>query len=366
MLLKPDFINSDYLMHKQFLLYGKVIHGDGIGRKIGYPTANLDPKYFRINMQLPGVHAARAWVQGKRYDAVAIIGMPWRGKGRKIEVHLLDVDLNLYGQTVTAELLGRIRPLRSYVSMPALLRRIRLDIRLARKMIERADVQQVKKIASIRTAVKKLETGLRQVKQILQIGRSEIEVRNRSLKIFAPLQPSFPFIIAFGFSAAAMHHVPTRRKLKSGDMIVVDLGVIVNGYCSDLTRTFILGQPSPLLRKRYQAVLRAHGRGVRAVRPFIFGKAVDDIVRGSLRRDSLHSAFIHSTGHGVGKKIHQPPSLSPKSLDMLLPGDVVTIEPGVYFQDWGGIRIEDMVLVTDHGAELLTGRIPRQLHEMIL
>jgi methionine aminopeptidase len=353
-------------MKRQKLLYGRVIHGDGQGLKIGYPTANLDDKYFQTNPQSRGVFASRVWMNGQQYGGVSIVGVPDVHRQPKFETHLLNVDAGFYGQHMIVELINRIRPLVWYRTQSALVRRIARDVQLAKKYIHRDDVEKLRKIIAIRTAVRELEQGMRHVPEILRVGRTELEVRDHLRWVFRRRQPSFPFIIASGPSATFMHHSPTRRKLRLGDAVVVDLGIKVGGFCSDLTRTFILGTPSPLLRKRYLAVLEAHKRGVRATVPFVSGKSIDDVVRGSLRAAGLQSAFIHSTGHGVGKVIHEPPSLGPKSVDMVLPGQIVTIEPGVYFQHWSGIRIEDMVLVTDRGSEVLTKNIPRRLSDVIV
>lgn len=353
-------------MKRQALLYGRVIHGDGQGRKIGYPTANLADRYFKTNPQSRGVFASRAWLNGKRYDGVSVVGVPDRKKQAKIETHLLDVVFDFYGQDLTVELLGRIRPLVWYASPSALLRRIRLDVRQARSLIRLADHRDEQKIAAVRTALPELIAGMKHMPEILRVGRTELEVRDRLRRVFKKRQPSFPFIVAAGPSGAFMHHAPTRRKLRAGDSVVVDLGIKVNDYCTDLTRTYFMGRPSALLKQRYLKVLKAQERGLTKVAPFSWGKEIDRIVRGSLRDGQLHKAFIHSTGHGVGLKIHQPPSLGPRSVDMLLPGQIVTVEPGIYFKGWGGIRIEDMVLVGNHGASSLTTKIPRSLREMTI
>lgn len=353
-------------MKRQALLHGRVIHGDGQGRKIGYPTANLDDRYFKTNPQSRGVFASRAWLNGRRFNGVSVIGVPDSRKRSKFETHLLDVDLDLYGSTMTFELLKKIRPLIWFARQSTLLRQIGRDVSAVRAVIRQADIDQARQHAAVATAVRELEIGMRQLPSILKPGRTEVEVRDKLLAVFRRRKPSFPFIVAAGPSGAFMHHAPTRRRLRAGDSVVVDLGITVDGFCSDLTRTYFLGTPTARQRQRYLRVLQAQAGGIKKVRPFVPAKLIDNVVRSSLTAGELRDAFIHTTGHGLGRKIHEPPALGARSVDMLLPGQIVTVEPGAYFKDWGGIRIEDMVLLTNRSAEHLTRRIPRTLAEMIV
>jgi Xaa-Pro aminopeptidase len=136
--------------------------------------------------------------------------------------------------------------------------------------------------------------------------------------------------------------------------VTLDFGVILNGYCSDMTRTVHLGKPKANERAAYEAVLEAQEAGVAAVASGVSCAEVDEAARSVLRREGLAEAFSHSTGHGVGLEIHEPPRIGAKETARLLPGMVITIEPGIYLAERFGIRIEDMVAVTRNGGRVLT------------
>ncbi len=359
-------------MQRQAVLHGRVIHGEHIGRKLGFPTANLEQSYWRTNPQRHGVYAAWVWRGGRRYDGLAVVGVPGPRSSRggfprgKVELYLLNFSGSLYGETLTAQLLERIRRLIDYRRTETLVNRIKQDIIAARRICARAEQFEQNKIDSIHRGVRELTTKFHRVRALIRPGWSEREVRDKLRRVFSKYQPAFPFIVASGPFGAFMHHVPTRRKLRRGDAVVVDFGIKVNGFCTDLTRTFFLGKPADRQRRRYEAVLRASRSAGRALQPLVMARDVDQAVRGHLKQQRLASWFVHNTGHAVGTKIHEPPSLGPKSTGILLPGQVVTVEPGIYIPRWGGIRIEDMVLVTDRGREVLTSRIPKGLGDMVV
>ena len=175
--------------------------------------------------------------------------------------------------------------------------------------------------------------------------------------------PSFDTIIASGARAALPHGRASSKRLKEKDLVVLDLGVILRGYCSDLTRTIHVGRASPEVRRWYQAVLEAQTAGRDAVRAGIAASEVDGAVRGVLRREGLERYFIHSTGHGLGIEVHERPTVRMNQAAALQAGSVVTIEPGIYIPGRGGIRIEDDVLVLAGGSETLTSA-PRELIEV--
>ncbi|MBT8214265.1 MAG: M24 family metallopeptidase, partial [Acidimicrobiia bacterium] len=138
-------------------------------------------------------------------------------------------------------------------------------------------------------------------------------------------------------------------------LLLLDYGCVVDGYQSDMSRSVWLGgEPSEEASRMYTAVLESQEAGIAAVRPGATGREVDEACRAVLRSHGMEEYFIHSTGHGVGLDIHEMPRLSRVSDDVLAPGDVVTVEPGVYVPGSGGVRIEDMVLVTETGGEVLT------------
>jgi Xaa-Pro aminopeptidase len=178
-------------------------------------------------------------------------------------------------------------------------------------------------------------------------------------------QPSFPTIVASGINSLDPHARPGNRRLRRGEHVVVDLGARYKGYCSDLTRTFFLGKPTAKYAALHALIKIAQQRAIKAVRSGIDCRAVDISAREYIKRLCFRSCriseklcpgdcFIHTTGHGVGVKIHQAPRLSLKSRKKLKAGMVITVEPGIYLKKWGGIRIEDMVLVTKRGCRVLT------------
>lgn len=167
-------------------------------------------------------------------------------------------------------------------------------------------------------------------------------------------QAGWPPIVAANANAALPHHLSADGAI--GDaLLLLDYGCTVNGYHSDMSRTIWLqGDPDEEIRRMHQAVLQAQEAGIEAIRPGVTGHDVDEACRKVLREYGYEDQFLHSTGHGVGLEIHEAPRLARKSTDVLAAGHVVTVEPGVYVPGFGGVRIEDMVLVTDAGHRVLT------------
>ncbi len=174
---------------------------------------------------------------------------------------------------------------------------------------------------------------------------------------------SFETIVASGPRSALPHGRATAEPIPARGFVVVDSGVILRGYCSDMTRTVHVGRIGRQQRKWYEAVLEAQLAGIAAVKPGQKAGEVDRAARQTLRRCKLDKFFTHSTGHGVGLEIHEPPRLGKGQTEELQPGMVVTIEPGIYIPGQGGIRIEDMVLVTASGCEVLT-QVKKELIEI--
>jgi Xaa-Pro aminopeptidase len=174
---------------------------------------------------------------------------------------------------------------------------------------------------------------------------------------------SFETIVASGLRSALPHGKASSAPLPRRGFVTMDFGIIHKGYCSDMTRTVFLGKPKPEERKVYEAVLEAQENAVQAVAPGASCAEVDEAARSVLRREGLAEAFTHSTGHGVGLEIHEPPRIGAGQAARLQPGLVITIEPGVYLPGKFGIRIEDMVAVTRSGGQVLTPA-PKALIEL--
>jgi len=167
--------------------------------------------------------------------------------------------------------------------------------------------------------------------------------------------PSFDTIVASGPNGAKPHHRPSSRRIGAGELVVVDFGAVVDGYCSDMTRTLCVGEPaSATARRMVEVVAESQRAGVNAVRAGAAGKAVDDVCRAVIAEAGWADAFLHGTGHGVGLEIHEDPRVSSASTDTLAAGHVVTVEPGVYLAEHGGVRIEDTMVVTEDGCTVLT------------
>ncbi len=174
---------------------------------------------------------------------------------------------------------------------------------------------------------------------------------------------SFEAIVAAGPRSALPHARPTSRQIGKNELVVLDLGAILRRYCSDLTRTVYVGKAPARVRQWYQAVLEAQAASKDALKPGVTGGAVDAAARNVLQRKGLGLYFVHSTGHGIGLEIHEDPRIARDQKTRFAAGNVVTLEPGVYVEGVGGIRIEDDALVTARGAEILT-TTPREFLEL--
>jgi Xaa-Pro aminopeptidase len=180
---------------------------------------------------------------------------------------------------------------------------------------------------------------------------AEIEYHMRRL---GAEKPSFETIVAAGRRSALPHAQPTSAALRLGQLVVIDMGAFVDGYASDMTRMLFLGTPGPRVKRVYNAVLEAQLAAIDTVRAGVPAFKIDAAARRVLRAHGFERAFVHSTGHGLGLEIHEPPRLGKRDKTILQPGMAITIEPGVYLEGFGGIRIEDTIEVTEAGCRILT------------
>lgn len=227
-----------------------------------------------------------------------------------------------------------------------------------RNLVE--DMRAVKDTDEIAALGRAARLGSRVFAEVLPLVRpgvreldlaAEIEYR---MKRAGAAGAAFETIVASGRRSALPHARASRKRLARNELVVFDLGAILSDYCSDMTRTVFLGRPSARLRRLYACVREAQQRGFEAVQAGVAAQRVDAAVRGVLRAHRLDRYFIHGTGHGVGLEIHEEPRLARSVNTRLVAGHVVTLEPGVYIPGWGGIRIEDLVVVRRGGAERLT------------
>jgi len=228
-------------------------------------------------------------------------------------------------------------------------------------------VKDAVELALLRTAAVRLDQVASQVPQMLRVGRTEQEVAadlDHAIRSAGFERQAFESIVASGPNSAFPHARPGTRRLGVGDPVLLDFGGVSDGYCVDLSRVACLGQPHPELVRLHAAVLEALEAAVAASGPGVRASRVDQAARGVLDRHGLAQAFGHATGHGLGLEVHEEPRIGrpvtgrPDAL--LAPGMVFTIEPGVYLPGVGGVRIEDDVVVTGDGVEVLT-RAPRTL-----
>ncbi|MDK2906217.1 MAG: Xaa-Pro dipeptidase [Petrotoga sp.] len=164
---------------------------------------------------------------------------------------------------------------------------------------------------------------------------------------------SFEPIVGYGQNTSNPHHIPTNAKLKDGDVVLIDMGCIKNYYCSDMTRTVFFGKPIETMKNIYQIVLEANLEAIEKVKPGLKACEIDATARNYIESKGYGKYFTHRTGHGVGIEIHEKPYISSNSEGILTPGMIFSIEPGIYLPGVGGVRIEDLVLVTDNGCEVL-------------
>jgi Xaa-Pro aminopeptidase len=217
--------------------------------------------------------------------------------------------------------------------------------------------KDAKEVKALRKAGNLVARGFSHIKRIARPGMRECDLAaefEAYIRKNGATKTSFDSIVAAGENAAYPHYITGERKLLKNDIVLCDIGALTDGYCSDLTRTFFLGSITPLGRKIYDIVARAQRLAIEAIKPGVKTALIDRIARDEIERAGYGRRFIHSTGHGVGVEIHEAPWVGPTSTETLEPGMIITVEPGIYLQGWGGVRIEDTLLVTEKGYEVLT------------
>lgn len=209
--------------------------------------------------------------------------------------------------------------------------------------------------AQMRTAAAATDRVFAALCETIHAGQSELDVEWQLLSLIRAegCDSSFQPVVVSGSRGSLPHGMASDKLLERGDLLTLDFGCCYQGYRADMTRTVAIGTASQLQKERYQLVLEANLRGIAEVRQGIPGAEIDRIVRSFLAEQGYAEYFAHSLGHGIGLDVHEQPNLSPSSQIVLQQGNFVTVEPGIYLPNWGGIRIEDMVLVTEHGCEVM-------------
>jgi len=267
-------------------------------------------------------------------------------------------ELAFQADHVAVETLGQLRracrPAR-LVAAPPIVNRLRLS-------------KDRNELGKIGRAIDIAESAFRAMRRKLRVGMTESEIAallEYEMKRRGAIEPSFRTIVAEGRNAALPHAEPGRRKIKKGSLLLIDWGAVSDYYCSDLTRMLFVGTIAPRLKQLYQIVLQAQQKGIAAIAPGRRACDIDQVARDHITQAGYGEKFGHGLGHGLGLDIHESPRLKYGFDDVLEPGMVVTVEPGIYLPGIGGIRIEDDVLVTSSGYEVLT-RLPKSLASAVI
>lgn len=227
------------------------------------------------------------------------------------------------------------------------------------------EIKDASEISTIRRAVRIAERAFAATRAMMRDGQSEREIAfelENQVRMLGARGCSFDPIVAVGPRAALPHATPGERQIGESDFVLIDWGADFDMYRSDLTRILVTGKISPKLQRIYTVVLRAQLRAIKAIRPGALMKDVDAAARGVIEKAGFGKKFGHSLGHGIGLDIHEEPRLASGQDRPLKPGMVVTVEPGIYLPGWGGVRIEDDILVTRDGHEVLS-TVSKQLDD---
>ncbi len=219
-------------------------------------------------------------------------------------------------------------------------------------------------IEAIRSALALTESAFVDFIHSISVGDTEKKLAwelEKRLRQAGADDLSFPTIVAAGPNSALPHAIPSDRPVRENEPILFDFGIRLNGYCSDITRMVIIGETDETYNKIYKTVLEAQEKAIQAIAPGKSSKEVDEVARNHISDMGYGDFFGHGLGHGVGLAIHEAPRLSPFKDTPLAPGIITTVEPGIYLADWGGIRLENMVVVTKAGAEVLNETDPAEM-----
>lgn len=251
-----------------------------------------------------------------------------------------------------------------YEKLKEMLGEISFDTSLALDALRQ--VKDTDEIALIRRACTIADEGFAHIIRYIQPGMTELEVAaelEHYMRTLGSERPAFQTIIASGVRGSLPHGVASDKVIARGELVTMDFGAVCAGYHSDITRTICVGRADARQREIYDAVLSAQMRALAALRPGVTGIEVDRIARDSLAEKNFEQYFGHGLGHSLGLEIHEEPRLSKAGKHIMQPNMLITDEPGVYIPGWGGIRIEDTVLITADGSEPLT-RAPKEFIEI--
>jgi Xaa-Pro aminopeptidase len=229
-----------------------------------------------------------------------------------------------------------------------------------------AIIKESSEIASIKRAAAISDKAFMRVLSIVKPSVREDEVAAEleyQMKMLGSEKVPFDTILASGWRAALPHGVASSKKIEKGDFVTFDFGATYEGYVSDITRTVVVGRATSRQKRVYETVLRAQMKAVNSARAGLTGKQLDSVARDLIKKAGFARYFGHGLGHGIGIVVHEGPRVSPQSDYVLQPGNVVTIEPGIYIPDWGGVRIEDDVVIGKSGCTVIN-KAPKELIEL--
>lgn len=330
-------------------------------------------KRRRLNYLLVTSESNMRWLTGKCLGAVLLL--PAKGEPLvitseleypRVPKHLKTEISKDWWRTVAKLVQGRIGYEDEKFSVASLKR---VQKRIKGKLIPASGIlchlraaKRQDEIAKIKRAAKITVAGMLAVRRALRPGVTERQlaaIAETAMRRAGADWYAFDPMFAAGDHAAIPHAGVSDRKIRPNDLVIVDIGAVFAGWRADMSRTFCL-RPGDKERKIHKTVLAMRAVALKKIRPGVKASAVDRAARDVARKLGLHKAFTHGLGHGVGVEVQESPSLTQKSKDKLKPGMVFTIEPGLYFAGWGGVRIEDTVLLTAKGPSLLT-KFPRRL-----
>lgn len=308
-----------------------------------------------IRVVLPALEQPRAASEARE----SVQWYPWQdAEGHEAALRSCVADLRLGGRLGVEYTAMRLLELRAIEAVA------RVETSDATELLARLRmVKDAGELESMRAAVRAVEAGLAAAIDVIRPGVSEREVAEvweRAMREAGSDGIAFTTIVASGPNSANPHHTTGDRRVESGDLVILDGGARVGGYISDITRTVAVGAIDEELWRIYEIVRESNAAGVAAAWPGATGADIDAAARGVIEAHNYGAYFIHRTGHGIGLETHEPPYLHAASREALPIGATFTVEPGIYLPGRGGVRIEDDVVLTASGAELLT-TFPREL-----
>jgi len=241
--------------------------------------------------------------------------------------------------------------------------RRRIKLVPVRNLVE--DLREIKdrdEVAKIRVATDIAMQALRHIRKFILPGKRELEIAaelEHFIRYKGGHSSSFEIIVASGANSSFPHHLTSSRRLRDNEPVLIDMGVDYSGYKSDLTRVFFLGKIKPSVREVYDIVAEAQGRALKSIKPAVIINKIDRAARQYITRQGYGGFFSHNLGHGIGLEVHESPRIRPAEKARLKAGMVFTVEPAIYLPDKFGIRLEDMVLVTTKGVEVLSGALDK-------